>query len=127
MPAPRNPVWQVLVVDDEPAVCSAIKMMLQFEGHEVQTAYNGKDALALLKKNKFDLITLDYFMAGMKGNDLAATIKQRLPSQPIIMITAYADSLKSSGNPIPGVDYIISKPFVLKDLREAIARVLPEN
>jgi two-component system cell cycle response regulator CpdR len=125
MPTPGNQVRQILVVDDEPAVSDAIKMMLQFDGHEVQTANGSKEALSLLEKGKFDLITVDYAMPGMKGDELAAVIKQRLPHQPIIMISAYAEMLKSSGDPLPGVDFILSKPFLLEDLREAIARVLP--
>jgi CheY-like chemotaxis protein len=125
MPAPKNQVRRILVVDDEPAVGDAIKMMLQFDGHEVQTANGSKEALSLLEQGKFDLITVDYAMVGMKGDELAAVIKQRLPHQPIIMISAYAEMLKSSGNPLPGVDFIISKPFLLEDLREAIVRVLP--
>jgi len=116
-----------LVVDDEPAVCDAIKMMLQFDGHEVQTVRGGKEALALLERDQFDLITVDYAMVGMKGDELATAIKQRLPNQPVIMITAYAEMLKSSGNPLTGVDGLVSKPFMLDDLRRAIARILPRN
>jgi two-component system cell cycle response regulator CpdR len=125
MPTPGNQVRQILVVDDEPAVRDAIKMMLKFDGHEVQTANGSKEALSLLEQGKFDLIITDYSMSGMKGDELAAVIKQRLPHQPIIMITAYAEMLKSSSDPLPGVDFIISKPFSLADLREAIAGVLP--
>ena len=125
MPAPGNQARRILVVDDEPAVCDAIKMMLKFDGHEVQTAHGSNEALSLLEQGKFDLITVDYAMVGMKGDELAAVIKQRLPHQPIIMITAYAEMLKSSGNPLTGVDGIISKPFLLADLRQAIAGVLP--
>lgn len=127
MPTPENQVRQILVVDDEPAVCDAIKMMLKFDGHEVQTANGSKAALSLLEQGKFDLIIMDYSMPGMKGDELAAVIKERLPHQPIIMITAYAEMLKSSSDPLPGVDFIISKPFSLADLREAIAGVLPES
>ena len=115
---------QILVVDDEPAVCDAIKMMLQFDGHKVQTAHSAKEALALLEQATFDLVTTDYAMTGMKGDELAAIIKQRLPRQPIIMITAYAEMLKSTDEPLQ-VDDIISKPFLLTDLREAVAKVLP--
>jgi CheY-like chemotaxis protein len=125
MPTPGNQVRQILVVDDEPAVCDAIKMMLKFDGHTVQTADGSKAALSLLEQDKFDLIIMDYSMPGMKGDELAAIIKQRLPHQPIVMITAYAEMLKSSSNPLPGVDFILSKPFSLADLREAIAGVLP--
>jgi CheY-like chemotaxis protein len=125
MPTPGNQVWRILVVDDEPAVGDAIKMMLKFDGHEVQTASGSKEALSLLEQGKFDLIITDYSMPGMKGDELAAVIKQRLPHQPIIMISAYAEMLKSSGNPLTGVDFILSKPFFMADLREAVARVLP--
>ena len=113
------------MVDDEPAVCDAIKMMLKFDGHEVQTANGSKEALSLLEQGKFDLVTVDYALVGMKGDELAAVIKQRLPHQPIIMISAYAEMLKSSGNPLAGVDFMLSKPFFMAELREAIARVLP--
>ena len=114
-----------MVVDDEPAVRDAIKMLFQFDGHKVQIASGGQEALSLLENGEFDLITTDYSMSGMQGDELAAIIKKRLPHQPIIMITAYADMLKSSDNPLPGVDRIISKPFSLAELREAIAKVLP--
>jgi CheY-like chemotaxis protein len=125
MPTSGNQARRILVVDDEPAVCDAIKMMLKFDGHEVQTANGSKEALSLLEQGKFDLITVDYAMVGMKGDELAALIKQRVPHQPIIMITAYAEMLKSSGSSLTGVDGIISKPFLLADLRKAIAEVLP--
>ena len=127
MPNPNNQVWQILVVDDEPAVCNAIKMMFQHDGHKVQTANGGKEALALLEKITFDLITTDYSMIGMKGDELAVIIKQRRPQLPIIMITAYAEMLQSLDRPVPGVDCIISKPFFLADLRGAMAKVLPGN
>jgi CheY-like chemotaxis protein len=59
----------------------------------------------------------------MKGDELAAAIKSRNPKQPVVMITAYAEMLESSGNPLTGVDFVISKPFLLESLREAIAKV----
>jgi CheY-like chemotaxis protein len=118
---------RILVVDDEPAVCGAIKMMLEFDGHEIQTAGNGKEALALLEHGKFDVVFTDYSMPEMKGDALAIAIKQHLPNQPVVMITAHADVLRSSGNPLTGVNFLIGKPFLLQDLRTAVARVLPET
>jgi len=123
--APAFPQRRILVVDDEPFVCDAVKMMLNFDGHVVETASNGKEALAMLEKGKFDLVITDFAMPAMKGDELAATIKARSPEQPIVMITAYAEMLKSSGNPLKGVDFVISKPFLLENLREAIAKVTP--
>jgi CheY-like chemotaxis protein len=122
---PAFPQRRILVVDDEPFVCDAVKMMLNFDGHVVETASNGKDALAMLDKEKFDVVITDFAMPAMKGDELAATIKARTPEQPVVMITAYAEMLKSSGNPLKGVDFVISKPFLLENLREAISKVTP--
>ncbi|HYG23002.1 MAG TPA: response regulator [Verrucomicrobiae bacterium] len=124
MAVPVMPTKRILVVDDEPFVCDAVKMMLTFDGHEVKTANSGKEALASLGKEKFDLVITDFAMPLMKGDELATTIKSQFPEQPVIMITAYAEMLQSSGVPLSGVDRLISKPFLLDDLREAIAQVL---
>jgi CheY-like chemotaxis protein len=114
---------KILVVDDEPMVCAAVEMMLQFDGHEVVTAGSAKDALGLFDREKFDLVITDYSMPEMKGDELAAAIKARLPRQPVVMITAHAEMLKSSGTPLIGVDQIIGKPFLLENLREVIQYV----
>jgi CheY-like chemotaxis protein len=124
MKTPENQRYRILVVDDEPDVRQAIKMMLEHDGHEVQTVDSGEAALAMLEHHTFDLITTDYSMAGMKGNQLAATIKQCRPGQPIIMVTAFAVDFHASGKPSGGVDYVLSKPFTLTELREAIAGVM---
>jgi CheY-like chemotaxis protein len=113
-----------LVVDDEPIVCQAIKMLLEHEGHKARTVESGEAALVLLEHETFDLIITDYFMQGMKGNRLAATIKQGRPDQPIIMATAFAADFHPSGKPTGGVDCVLSKPFSMTELREAIALVM---
>ncbi len=117
-----SPPRRILVVDDEPLVCDAVKMMLNFDGHIVETANNGKEALAMFEGGKFDLIITDFEMPAMKGDELAAAIKTRWPSQPVVMITAYAEMLHATGSPLSGVDFIISKPFLLENLREAIKK-----
>ncbi len=111
---------KILVVDDEPLVADAVRMMLTFEGHEVVTARNAQEALALFEPGKFDLVITDYAMPGMKGDELAAAIKSRAPGKPVILITAYAEMLKASNVPLGAVDHIVSKPFRLDDLRAAI-------
>jgi CheY-like chemotaxis protein len=123
MSAPVGPPRRILVVDDEPFVCDAVKMMLMFDGHIVETANNGKEALEIFSAGKFDLVITDFAMPSMKGDELAAQIKARVPGQPVVMITAYAEMLQSSGTPLHSVDCIISKPFLLDNLREAIAKV----
>ena len=125
MKTPAFPQRRILVVDDEPLVCDAVKMMLEFDGHLVKKAGGAREALAILDHEQFDLVITDFEMPVMKGDELAAAIKTRSPKQPVVMITAYAELLKASGNPLTGVDLTISKPFRLENLREAIAKVAP--
>jgi two-component system, NtrC family, response regulator AtoC len=127
MVKPFIPTKRILVVDDEPFVAEAIKMMLGFDGHEVEIATSGKEALAILETDTFDLVITDFAMRSMKGDALAAAIKSLLPKQPVVMITAYAEMLQSSGHPLPGVDFLIGKPFLLEDLRQAVSNAVPEN
>ncbi len=120
---PAFPQKRILVVDDEPLVCDAVKMMLDFDGHTVETAGSAKDALARMEKARFDVVITDFEMPVMKGDELAAVIKAKDPKQPVIMITAYAEMLEAAGHPLTGVDCMISKPFLLENLREAIVKV----
>jgi two-component system cell cycle response regulator CpdR len=122
MPEQKSPKKKILVVDDEPLVCEAVKMLLEFDGHAVVTASDGKEALALFERGRFDLVITDYTMPGMKGDELALALKARLPGQPVVMLTAHAEMLKTSAVPLVGVDQLVSKPFQLADLREAIQK-----
>jgi len=78
---------RVLVVDDDPLVADSIRRMLVFQGYRVETASSGDEALALFSQSGFDLTVLDYEMPRMKGDQLAAAIKNLVPSQPVIMFT----------------------------------------
>jgi len=114
---------RILVVDDEPSVGDIVTMFLKFDGHEVEVTNSSEKALALFSPDRFDLVITDFAMPGMNGNELAAAIKADAPDQPVIMITGHAGMLP----PQPSVDYIVSKPFRLQHLREAIARVSLEG
>ena len=114
---------RILVVDDEPAVGDTVKMLLNIDGHEVETANSSTEALGLFESGRFDLVFTDFAMPGMNGHQLAAAIKAGAPDQPVIMITGHAGTLL----PSPDVDFVVSKPFGLEHLREAIAKVMPEE
>jgi CheY-like chemotaxis protein len=115
---------RILLVDDEPSVREAFRMMLMFDGHSVTEANDGAEALDLFTKGQFDLVATDFEMPVMKGNELAVRIKQLAPKQPILMITAYGNRLGDSENP---VDSILNKPFTMDNLRGAIAMLLPNQ
>ena len=122
MPKATAAKKKILVVDDEPMVCETIGMLLSFDGHEVVPASGGKEALDLFEKNQFDLVITDYTMPGMRGDELALAVKARVPGQPVIMITAHAEMLKTKSAPLSGVDQLVSKPFQLEELRVAIRK-----
>jgi CheY-like chemotaxis protein len=104
---------RILVVDDEPSVGNTVKMLLQFDGHEVEATHSSTDALALFEPGRFDLVITDFAMPGMNGHQLAAAIKAGAPDQPVIMLTGHAGTLL----PSPSVDFVVGKPFRLEHLR----------
>lgn len=122
MNSPANTPKRILVVDDEPFVCDAVKMMLEFDGHKVETASSARAALESFVPDKYDLVITDYAMPQMKGDELALRLRERAPEQPIVLITAYAEMLKASQSPLVGIDGVVSKPFLLEDLRATIAK-----
>lgn len=124
MKLPAIPKLNILVVDDEPLVCDAVRMLLMFDGHSVEAAHDAPSALKLFQPGKHQLVVLDYEMPGMKGDQLAAELKQRMPNLPILMLTAYGELLRSPGKPMKGVDLIVDKPFRLEHLREGVAKVV---
>ena len=124
METPSKTSHRILVVDDEPTVCRAIKLLLQFDGHVVQTVLSGEAALVALEPEDFNLVITDFSMEGMKGTQLAAIIKQRWPGRPVIMATAFAPEAIASGQLGGGLDFLLIKPFTLAELREAIASVM---
>jgi len=115
---------KILVVDDESFVCEAIQMMLEFDGHEVVTVSSGPKALELLNQHDFDLVITDFSMPDMDGTELARELQVRKPHLPVIMVTAFKERLTE---PVPGVQTVISKPFLLENLRAAIGKALQQN
>ena len=110
---------RILVVDDEAMVCESIRMLLAYDGHRVETAGSGEEALKRFDGGNFDLVFTDFCMPGMKGDELAANIKNRAPDKPVILLTAFPPSYR-----VPAIDLVITKPFYLSTLREAIDTVM---
>ncbi len=112
---------RILLVDDQDAVRQAISLLLSLDNHEVVEAGDGEKALELYKQGRFDLVMTDFEMPNMRGDQLAARIKQLCPSQPILMITAYAELVDPAHQ---AIDAALDKPFMLDDLRQVMARLL---
>jgi DNA-binding response OmpR family regulator len=110
---------KILLVEDDPHVRNAVKMIMEFDSHEVVTAEHGGAALKLLEQARFDLVITDYWMPGMNGDELAASIKQRWPDLPIILMSGSLANANDFEPAIAGVDCLLNKPFSFDELREA--------
>jgi DNA-binding response OmpR family regulator len=105
-------------------VAASIEIMLKYHGHRVQTVDHGEAAIALCQTEQFDLIILDYSMPGMKGDELAAKIKQDWPGQKILMISAFGSEILSPDKFGGTVDAMLTKPFAMDELLSAISKIL---
>jgi len=79
----------VLCVDDEKIGLRVRKIMLESHGFKVLTASSGQQGLTLFDDNEIDLVVLDYYMPGLNGGEVAAEMRRRRPSVPIIFLSAY--------------------------------------
>lgn len=81
---------RILIVDDEPHVLKALERTLMDEDYEVMTTTSGEEALALVRRYKFNVVISDERMPGMLGSDLLATISLRQPEVVKMLLTGYA-------------------------------------
>ena len=120
--APPSATLRILVVEDEPLVREVISVYLDEDHHQVVTAENGREGVEKFKAGEFDVVMTDRAMPEMNGDQLAVEIKKLRPGQPIILLTGFGDLMSVAGEQPPGVDLVVSKPFTLATLRNAIAK-----
>ncbi len=118
---------RILVVDDEPAVADTIRMVLAFHGHNVEIADAAESALAVFEPGKYDLVITDLSLPKMDGFGLARAIKERAPAQPIILVTAYAESIQGDKERLAKVDFLMGKPFSLQQLQDALTKIFGKS
>jgi DNA-binding NtrC family response regulator len=112
----------MLVVDDEAIVRDSLGAWFRQDGHHVDTAENGKEALHLCAQGQYDIALLDIKMPGMDGLELQTRLAAADPDLTIVLMTAYA-SVESAVRAMKAgaYDYII-KPFDPDDLSLLIKR-----
>lgn len=109
----------ILICDDEKDIVSALRICLAAEGYEIFEAYNGIQALEIIKANDIHLVLLDIMMPEMDGISTLAKIRERY-NMPVLFISAKSeDADKILGLNIGADDYI-TKPF---NIIEVVARV----
>ncbi|HSB52587.1 MAG TPA: response regulator [Dissulfurispiraceae bacterium] len=80
---------KVLVVDDEKNILKLYQVELEDEGYTVVTANSGKEALEVFDRENPDIVTLDILMPDMDGIQVLRYLKEKKPTVPVIMLTAY--------------------------------------
>lgn len=120
----KNSKAEILVVEDDPAILSGLLDVLVFNGFAVKGLDDGIEGLTAGLKERYDLIILDVMLPGMDGFTICRKIRQKKPSQGIIILTAKGaeDDLVKGFK--AGADDYISKPFSLKELMVRVEAVL---
>lgn len=115
----------ILLVDDEANVLTALRRMLRPQGYTVRVAANGKEALELLDEAPADLVVSDMRMPGMSGADLLTEVRRRWPETLRLLLTGYAEvSSAISAINDGGIYRYISKPWNDDELLAAIRQGL---
>lgn len=115
--------FQVLVVDDEKLIVKGIKFSLEQDGMQVSTAYDGEEALQLIRENSFDLVVLDVMLPKMDGLEVCQHVRE-FSQIPIIMVTAKGEDLDKIMGLEYGADDYITKPFNILELKARIKAIL---
>jgi len=114
--------FKILIVDDDPRNVKLLEALLSPFNHEIFKAYNGQDALSLIKKVEIDLILLDIMMPEMDGYEVCRRLKRNEVTRliPIIMLTALDDTkARVQGIEVGANDFITKPP----NKTELIARI----
>ena len=112
-------MYNILICDDESDIVNALKIYLAPEGYRLFEAFNGKQALDIVRENDIHLILLDVMMPVMDGITATARIRE-LSNAPIILLTAKSETEDKVLGLNVGADDYITKPFVPV---EVLARV----
>ncbi len=120
---------KILVVDDEPAVRSAVRRALVLAGYDVETADDGSQALAALSGRPPDAVVMDVLMPEIDGLEVCRRLRAAGDRTPVLLLTARDGVSDRVGGLDAGADDYLVKPFALEELlarlRALIRRVVP--
>jgi two-component system, OmpR family, response regulator MprA len=106
----------VLVVDDDFAIREALDRSLRANGHDVELASDGSEALRAIEGEAFDAVVLDVLMPGRDGIDVCRTLRAAGNRTPILMLTARETVPDRVAGLEAGADDYLVKPFALEEL-----------
>ena len=124
---------RILIVDDEDILTKTFSLLLKKNGYETKAINNGEKALALIEKQKFDLIICDIRMPGINGVEIVKSMQNsneafnKNVTTPVIFISGYADiKTEETAQSLKPAAYI-QKPFEMLELLETIRNVVGGN
>ena len=130
-PPVRSTEHTILIIDDEAAIRESLETLLSLEGYRVETAVDGELGLEQLGQHAYDVVLLDLALPGRNGIEILATIRERSPDLPVIMLTAYGTVNNVIDAIRGGAQNFVQKPWdnekLLADIRSAIARYRTEE
>lgn len=115
---------KILIIDDDEILCNVLGEELEEENYSVTCSFSGKEGLAKLKLERYDLILLDYQMPEMDGYEVLQEIRIIYPSLPVIIITANRDVDTIKKFELKGISDLVNKPFEFEDLLTRIKKCI---
>src|SRR2546426_5500325 len=117
----------ILIVDDEPAIQSTLRGVLEDEGYRVSAVGAGDDAVALLADETPDLVFLDIWMPGMDGLETLTEIKRLRPDATVVMISGHGTIETAVKAARLGAYDFIEKPLSLEKTLLTAARAVEHS
>ena len=115
---------RILVVDDEPAIRDTMRMILEYEGHEVLVAGSGQEGLAVAERESPDLVFLDIKMPGADGLEVLSRLRAANEAIPVVMVSAHGTAATALEAGRLGAFRFIEKPlskdYILDAVREGV-------
>jgi len=116
--------FKILIADDDENLCYLLKEELVNEGYNVDTVYDGKDAIENLKRKSYDVLLLDLEMREVHGEKVLSFVKENQPSVQVIVLTAKSDVRTAIDCIKNGAYDFITKPYEFGQLCVIIERAL---
>lgn len=114
---------KVLVVDDEKLIVKGIRFSLEQDGMEVDCAYDGEEALSMVKEKEYDMILLDLMLPKLDGLSVCQQIRE-FSNVPIVMLTAKGEDMDKILGLEYGADDYITKPFNILEVKARIKAIM---
>lgn len=119
-----NDKARILIVEDEVAIRTGLVDVFTYHGYETADASEGREALRMALSGRFDLILLDVMLPGLDGFQICQKVREHLPDQPVIMLTAKTRDEDIVQGLSLGADDYIAKPFSVTQLVLRVQAVL---